>query len=363
MAFNKKIDVIYILWVGCILPLLLPLKVEAKTVRVLIIESLEKVILDAPWDIVLPDGTKTQKIEISQDGIIDALRITSEGDYININGKRYRGLIEIRKGEKGIYIINELDLEDYLKGVLPQEMNPRWEMEALKVQAVAARTYTLYRIKKNDGKEYDLCATILSQLYNGMDGESFRTTYAIMETEGLILTYEGETVEALYHGSCGGHTEDYIDVWPKDNHYLKGVGCVCSKGIETWQRKLTLKEIEDALRKDLVIVEDKVLRVEVGSKTDTERVRDLKIWVNNGGSLSIRANDFRRILGYTRIPSAFFTVEEGEEEINLIGKGAGHGVGLCQLGAKKMAEMGADFKVILRHYYSGVDLTVQSDQR
>ncbi|MBI5199776.1 MAG: SpoIID/LytB domain-containing protein [Nitrospirae bacterium] len=326
-------------------------------IRVLIMENTPSATIESPWGFDLPQGMISNRIDIDKEGIkYNPLRITPIGDYLTLNGKRYRGSIEVRKGEKGIYIINDLNIEDYLKGVVPQEMDHKWDMEALKAQAIVARTYARYYMKENKGREYDLESSILSQVYNGMDGERFGTTVAVMETEGIILTYEGKPIEAFYHASCGGRTENSGDVWAKDAPYLRGVEC--TEISQSWEREMTLGEIETALRKEGVI-KGSIIKLEVGSTTNTGRVSYLKVSVNNGNSrenIYIRGNDFRKTIGYTRIPSTYFRMVVNGAGVKFLGKGAGHGVGFCQFGAKEMAERGKNFKEILRHYYRGVEI-------
>lgn len=334
-------------------------EVEARNnnIRVLIMDNTPSLTIESPWGFDLPEGLNSNRIKIDKDGVkSNPLRITPIGDYLIVNGKKYRGSIEIRKNEKGLYVINDLNIEDYLKGVVSQEIDHKWEMEALKAQAVVARTYAFYYMKENRTKEYDVEASILSQVYNGMDGERDRTNLAVAETEGIVLTYEGKVIEAFYHASCGGHTENSGDVWAKDAPYLKGVQCP-EKG-QPWERRITLGEIESALRKEGVY-KGKIIKVDIASTTKTGRVSYLKIVVRNGGideTFYIRGNDFRKIFGYIGIPSTYFRLEGKGDEIKLSGKGAGHGVGLCQFGAKELAEEGKGFKEILKYYYRGVEI-------
>jgi len=213
VSLNKLISFALILLI-----FILSREVEARdNIRVLIMDDVLSVTVESPWGFDLPQGLNSNSIEIGMDGVkSNPLKITPIGDYLILNGKKYRGGIEIRKSEKGLYVINDLDIEDYLKGVVPQEIDHKWEMEALKAQAVVARTYAFYYMKENKTKEYDVEASIMNQVYNGMDGEKFRTNIAVIETEGIVLTYKGKVIEAFYHASCGGHTENSGDVWAKD---------------------------------------------------------------------------------------------------------------------------------------------------
>jgi len=142
----------------------------------------------------------------------------------------------------------------------------------------------------------------------------------------------------------------------KRRPYLRGVEC--PEAGQPWERKIALEEIESALRKEGVST-GKVIKVNIASITSTGRVSYLKIVAKNGGineAFYIRGNDFRKIFGYTRIPSTYFKLEGNGDEIKLSGKGAGHGVGFCQFGAKELSERGRGFREILKHYYHGVDI-------
>lgn len=150
---------------------------------------------------------------------------------IRIDGGRYRGAILIYLNDRGtLNVINELPVEQYLRGVVPSEMGPVTynQIEALKAQAVAARTYTLRNLGEFSEEGYDICATPRCQVYGGMDAEQPLTDKAIKETAGQVLVYHGQLIDALYSSTCGGHTEDVQVVFPlkTDEPYLKGVPCV-----------------------------------------------------------------------------------------------------------------------------------------
>ncbi len=153
----------------------------------------------------------------------------SAGAYIEIDGKPYRGIIEIFiNDDKKLTVINRLNIEDYLKGVVPGEMSGRVfpRLEALKAQAVAARTYALKNMGQFAKSGFDLCATPLCQVYKGVAAEQKLTNRAVDETAGLVATYDGNLINAMYTSTCGGHTEDVKNVFPAmDEPYLKGVSC------------------------------------------------------------------------------------------------------------------------------------------
>jgi stage II sporulation protein D len=159
------------------------------------------------------------------------LKLSSQsGQGIGIGGGRYRGQILIYLNDRGLLnVINELSIEDYLRGVVPKEMGPVIydRLEALKAQTVAARTYTLRNLGEFSDEGYDICATPRCQVYGGMDVEHPLSDQAISATAGEVLIYSGELVEALYSSTCGGHTEDAHIVFPlKNQPYLKGVACL-----------------------------------------------------------------------------------------------------------------------------------------
>jgi stage II sporulation protein D len=149
---------------------------------------------------------------------------------VRVQGHRYRGRILVYLNDRGtLNLINELPVEDYLRGVVPSEMGPEQyrQLEALKAQAVAARTYTLRNLGEFSREGYDICATPRCQVYGGMDVEHPLTDRAVTETAGQVLLYGGELVDALYSSTCGGHTEDVKVMFPfKEEPYLKGVPCM-----------------------------------------------------------------------------------------------------------------------------------------
>jgi stage II sporulation protein D len=159
------------------------------------------------------------------------LRVRSEnGEGIRFQGTRYRGRLLVYLNDRGrLNVINEVALEDYLRGVVPREMGPEVydSLEALKAQSVAARTYTLRNLGEFSQEGYDICATPRCQVYAGMDVEHPLTDQAIAETAGQVLSYNGELVDSLYSSTCGGHTENVEVIFPlKHEPYLRGVACL-----------------------------------------------------------------------------------------------------------------------------------------
>jgi stage II sporulation protein D len=151
------------------------------------------------------------------------------GTGVSVLGKRYRGRILVLLNNRGtLNVINEVALDDYLRGVVPREMGPAIfdDLDALKAQAVAARTYTLRNMGEFEGEGYDICATPRCQVYGGMDAEHELSDRAVLETSREVLLFDGEYVDAMYSSTCGGHTENVATMFPlKQEPYLKGVSC------------------------------------------------------------------------------------------------------------------------------------------
>lgn len=155
-----------------------------------------------------------------------------EADRLSADGNAYRGVFEVRANESGLLVVNVVALEDYLKGVVPNELSPQAfpELEALKAQAVAARTYALRNLGQFAAKGYDLCATATCQVYRGLTSEHPLSSQAVEETAGRVATYGGELINALYTSTCGGHTEDGGNIFEEAAPYLKGVDCAPERG-------------------------------------------------------------------------------------------------------------------------------------
>jgi stage II sporulation protein D len=272
------------------------------------------------------------------------------GDLL-LMGTGYGGSIDIWKGDRGLYIINELPLEEYIKDVVAAEVGPDWDMEALKVQAVISRTYALFQKRINGGSPYQIASSVLHQVYKGKNPDA-RIAYAVSETSGQILAFNGKLIEALYHSTCGGRTEDAEDVFGKKYPYLKPVESSCDLSpYSSWSRKIKVEEIEKALNTK------GIREIRVKSFTSTKRAKQLTV-KSRSGTMTINATDFRKALGWSRLPSTNFSLSHHGDSINFEGKGYGHGVGLCQWGALKMAREGKDYREILSFFYPGT--TIQS---
>jgi stage II sporulation protein D len=255
-------------------------------------------------------------------------------------------VVRLHKG--GLQLINVIPLESYLVAVLGSEMPRSFPMEALKAQAVAARTYALFKKLEAYGQPFHLGSSVLHQVYGGVAQEDERTREAVEATRGEVLTFELEPAEAYFHASCGGKTESGADALNRELPYLVSVDCPCGKLVASaWSLTLSQGQLRQALHSA-----DEV-DLSVASRSRSGRVQRLR-W---GAARSIDGVSFRARLGYSKLRSLAFEVERGKDgAVVLSGRGFGHGAGLCQWGAKGLADEGRDYREILFHFYRGVEL-------
>jgi stage II sporulation protein D len=275
---------------------------------------------------------------------------TSAGDVL-LSGLKYSGVIEVWKGDSGLYIINDIPLEDYIKGVVAAEMKSSWDIEALKAQAVAARTYAIYQISNSaPGAPYDLTSTVLDQAYKGAN-ISPSVEQAVNETKGEILIYGGKPIAAFYHSTSGGMTEDAAEVFGKAFPYLKPVKTNCELSpYFLWEKIIPVSEIEKDL--DIQGIKD----IGIDSYTASGRARVMKITLE-AGSLILPATEMRKKVGWDRLPSTLITqISRHNSLIVFEGRGYGHGVGMCQWSTLQMAKDGMTYRQILNYFYPGTTI-------
>ena len=333
----------------------------SETIRVVVSSNMRTVTLKAQAGLMVegsPSDHKERKMIFGSSLVgTRPVRVKSGGEFIEVNGKSYRGLIELREKKNGLLlVINELNIEDYLQGVIAEEIPHDWEFEALKAQAVASRTYALYQKRTAGKRAYHILATVNGQVYSGRSGEHARAVQAVRETKGIIITYGGEVIPAFYHASCGGHTENAMELWDIDVPYLRGVDCDCQEISKygLWEKRLSIAQVTSALRSQGYRLKG-INKLEINGITAAGRVKQVLIY-HAAGIESVPAETLRSAIGYAVIPSVFFEIAVTGNTIVISGRGLGHGVGLCQWGAQEMAQSGKDFKAILSHYYPGTTL-------
>lgn len=278
----------------------------------------------------------------------------SSPEKIRINGKNYRGLFDFYPSDKGLLLVNELPLEEYLIGLINCEISSLWPVEAVKAQAVIARSYAIYQKDARRGAVYHLESSVMDQVYNGVDIEDSRAARAVQDTAGEVLTYSGAVIQAFYHSNCGGHTEASQNVWGADLPYLQGVDCryCLNTPSARWETTLPLEKIE-LLLKAAGYKAAGLSSLRIGASNRSGRLQDIIVSTSRG-DLAIPAVAFRKTIGYSVIKSTNFTVRARGDDLLFSGFGNGHGVGLCQWGSKQRAADGFNYREILSYYYPGV---------
>jgi stage II sporulation protein D len=267
-----------------------------------------------------------------------------------------RGPLEIQSLPSGLAVINQIGLETYVAGVVSGEVSPKWPLEALKAQAVAARTYVLYKQVENQQQPFDVFASVLDQVYHGHAARSESVLRAVAETKGHVVTYDRRPIYAAYSSTAAGPTEDALYVWALNLPYLKGVNCPFDEQAPRydWRTSFTFEFLEQQLRKEGFAV-GTVATLTPYAFTPSGRVDRVRL-LHSQGEIILRGQDLRRIVGYSKIFSTNFSIESMGAEVVVVGHGAGHAVGMCQWGMREMAELGYDYQSILRHYYPGTRL-------
>lgn len=268
-----------------------------------------------------------------------------------VSGTTYQGEIELWKSEEGYFLINVIELEEYVRGVVASEVGINWPAEALKAQAVLARTYAVKHIIRNRERNfYDVTSSVFHQVYKGEAG-SEEIEKAVKETKGEILIYNKEPIMAFYHACSVGKTEEPKEVFGRDYPYLKSVEVPFTPSPYTiWEKKISF----ELLQKSLSL--DKILGVEIFSYTDTGRIKEFK-FTDGKNEKFIKATELRRLLKWSPLPSTMVINMRIEEDgIIFEGHGYGHGVGMCQWCAFQMAQDGKNYKEILQYFYPGTEI-------
>ncbi|MER3461242.1 MAG: cell division protein [candidate division GAL15 bacterium] len=286
------------------------------------------------------------------------VRVSAELDRpVRVEDKlrAYRGVVELRRGEAGLTVVNEVELEAYLYGVLKMEINPAWPAEAVKAQAVAARTLAVANLGRFAREGYDIRDTTDFQVYGGVTFEDPRATAAVDATRGLVMTYRGQPILAVYHADSGGRTESSENVWGQAYPYLRGVEDPYSAGspYERWSYSVSANQLEESLRRGGVAVRG-LRAVEVAEVSESGRALRVRLVGMEG--LEISGHRLRMLVGPDVLRSTLFWVRTEGGMVTFEGRGWGHGVGLSQWGARGMALRGFDFVRILQHYYTGVQV-------
>ncbi|MEH2293520.1 SpoIID/LytB domain-containing protein [Nostoc sp.] len=272
--------------------------------------------------------------------------------FVYIGDRWYRGRTLVVPTDKGLTAVNWVDDQEYLYSVLGGEMDASWPQEALKAQAIAARTYALYeREKQRNNPVYDLGNTPDRwQIYKGVISEAPSTYAAVDSTLGQVLTYKNQIILSVFHACSGGHTENVEDVWGSNEPYLRAVQDYDQNIREcNWVKTFSPTEIS-AKFPEVGNVKDMIPE----TYSPFRSVKVLKI-VGNRGTKVLQGEEVRTAL---KLKSTRFTVTKGADgSFVLQGLGFGHALGMSQWGAYNLARQGVNHLQILGHYYQGVALT------
>lgn len=350
-------------WLSLALCLLAIAPAKAHQLRVAVAQKISQLNIGTSTTAIVSDGSGAKLGELQpQKGLIaqannDGITVGNvqvaelwvkpqQGGYIWIGDRWYRGSVRVVPDGKQLLAINYVNLEQYLYSVLGAEMSPTFPAEALKAQAVAARTYALYRSQSAQKKLFDVDSTQASQVYRGLSSEANTTQAAVNATLGQVMTYQGKPILAAFHAASGGHTENVEDIWSSPYPYLRGVPDfdLGTPGYE-WSKVVTSSDLSKSLKVN------NVKRVEIDRTTAFGSVLSLK--VSGDTDQSLLGKNVRTAL---KLRSLRFTVTPTPEGFMFKGLGYGHGVGMSQWGAYSLAQRGRKYTSILTHYYQGVEL-------
>lgn len=290
----------------------------------------------------------------------DVLTIRPSGaGELALDGRRYRGALELRHKGGGLTAVNIVPVDDYLRSVVPEEMPVDWLAEAIKAQSVAARSFALASRGRHASEGYDLCTTMHCQLYTGTAAEKSASNAAIKATRGEVLTYGGKPIEALFHTDSGGMTENSEDVWGSHVPYLRAAKDTPTKTMP-WTKTISRADLERKLAAkghDIGKIRSIALSpLAIGraakDRTASGRVKTMTV-KGTKGTATLSGTTWRSLLG---LKSTLFDAKLTKDAVTFTGYGSGHGLGISQWGAKRLAESGKSYADILHHYYTGTTL-------
>lgn len=273
-----------------------------------------------------------------------------KSENLSVNSSSVPDHIILFPKRGAVEVIAVLDMEDYLRGVLPHEMPLVWPIEALKAQAVVARSFTKKQMIARKDNPYHLDSTVNDQVYRYNQTfsakEKENLERALQETRDEVLEdRNGQAVRTLYHADCGGQTEKSSHVWGQKEVEFSIKDIKHSTPYSAWEFKVSAEELKEKLKTQFVPQNLNISAESLGQRALQMEV----IGLNDREKLS--SQEFRRLVGYSKLKSTRFQVEKINEGFLFKGSGFGHGVGLCQYGAKALAKSGMNYKDILKHYF------------
>ncbi|MBD3881950.1 SpoIID/LytB domain-containing protein [Phormidium tenue FACHB-886] len=363
-----------LLWAAAIFPA----HAEQLALRVAIERDVNQVKIGSSTDATLMDGSgqalapipamnavmteaKAGQVAVNQIQTSQVCVQPSGDGYVFIGDRWYRGSTCVVPTSGGLTAVNYVDLEQYLYSVVGSEMPTDWNLEALKAQAVAARSYVLYQRNGGANAVFDVGNTTAWQVYGGLEEESASTRAAVDATQGQVLTYQGQIIDAVFHSCAGGRTENVEDVWTSPLPYLRSVE---SPDLDSpncrWAKTVPMDELKQhyndvgmiqALIPEKVTAGGRIVKIRLqGSEGDRiidgDDLRD---------ALGLRSAPFQIIPQLSQVASAG-NVPAAPTAFEFTGQGFGHGIGMSQWGAYRLAQTNWNYAQILLHYYTGASL-------
>ncbi len=286
---------------------------------------------------------------VVQGQVVKSGRCAGRGRF-TYQGTVWTGGAELRRHGRHTLLIGLIDLEAYVAGVVAAELLPGWPPESLKAMAVAARSYTLWRMGQSKRQPFHLTADVSSQVFRGLERIPKPVVQATQSTAGQTLRYQGKPVAAYYHACAAGRTASAREVWGRNQPYLRSVvspDLACNR--INWRSAMHVREAGKKLGVG------PVSRVRIQGFTDSNRVDEVEV-VGADKTRLFSGQDLRKKLGWAILRSTDFSVTIKGRQLVFIGHGSGHGVGMSQWGARGMAQRGKDYRAILAHFYPGADL-------
>lgn len=338
--------------------------------------------------LVMRDGRRLRAVHAGAPAsawVSGPLTLETETGEVTWQRTAYRGVITFVPTDTAILVVNTVDVEEYVRGVVPLEIGARLTSDhaAAEAQAVAARSFTYTRMLASGARAFDLRASESDQVYGGVSAETFWGDLAVAATAGWVLSVRGQVVAGPYHSSCGGTTAIPSETWRGgQDGFLRSVSdtnprsgrpwCDIAPRTAAWERRIAVADLAVSLDRHggkyttVPPGASRSLRdVRIDGRTASGRARTV-VFVTGAGDVSVRTNDMRYVLRPASgelLPSTSFTLfpEHGADgalqAVVVRGRGNGHGVGLCQWGAIARARAGDDFRAILKAYYPGADIT------
>jgi stage II sporulation protein D len=343
-----------------------PPPADVPVIRALVLDDQDvaRITIDGPFEVrILAEGDAGREVasgsefgthEVRADGedviVAEIVRTASvvelvpKGVAVEVGGRSYRGSLRVLARDGVLHVVNAVDVESYLQSVVAKEAYPGWPAAALQAQAIAARSYAMAKMERTSDRHYDVKSTTADQVYMGLDIEADGPTAAVDATRGQVLRLGGRVLVAYFHACCGGHTTDARFGVGDLTSPLGGVPCGACTECPHYEWSVRIAPSE--LGRRLGVADLKGIRIQ--SRGEHGRVRSVVLLRRVGQKLAMDGARFR---SQARLRSTRFDAKADGDDFLFEGRGFGHGVGLCQWGAKGLADRGQTTEQILSRYY------------